>query len=195
MAVERKRRQGRQCLLQWRGRAGFTPDFRRARSAGSIVGTQRRTGSRSAQEWSRQHPSHGVTAQARRHVRLQPVGRQAVSSPHPSHHHMRHAQLLAQSAGAPVRGSIGGTSPGELQNPGFHLRGEHRRRLSAMPTIQAGQPLPSKPAGPARDVTITAVEPPPNVDPGYARRRDSGPQSGWRLSSWSQPTPYREAWP
>ena len=104
----------------------------------------------------------------RGHVALDPVRLEPMLAPHPSHHHVTHVQMRGQFARAPVGRPTRRRAACRLQNPGFPLRGAHRRELSAMPAVEPRDPLLGKSFTPARHKAPAAVDPLRDFIPGMA---------------------------
>lgn len=101
----------------------------------------------------------------RRQVPLQPMRLEAMPSPDPGDHHMREPKHLRQPSRTPVGRPILRPAAGPVENPGFHLRSEHRGGLSTVPAVETGQALGRKASTPAGNVRIATAELSANLGP------------------------------
>jgi hypothetical protein len=101
----------------------------------------------------------------RRHVSLEPMRLEPMPGPDPGDHHMGEPERLRQPARTPMGRPILRPPARPVENPGLHLRGEHRGGLPAMSAVETRQSFGGKALAPARDVRIAATELPANLGP------------------------------
>ena len=92
----------------------------------------------------------------RLHVALEAMRLQTGAPPRFAHEVVMDVQQAPELARTPVRTTVGRRLARLLQNPRFHLRRQHGRRLTAILRLQAVESLGEKPSTPPIDIVAIA---------------------------------------